>query len=822
MTMDVDTVLQSLTLEEKISLLAGDTFWATRTIPSKGVPSIQTCDGPNGVRTRDTTATCFPAATSVAATFDPKLAAQLGRALGREARNRGGACVLGPTVCIHRHPLGGRNFESYSEDPLLTGRMAASMVRGLQSGAGVAATLKHFVANEQETERMTVDEAIGARALREIYLRPFEMVINGTHCDASRWLLDGVLRGDWGWRGLVMSDWGGTNSVAASLDAGLDLEMPGPARVRKGPRVLDAVRNGEVSEEVITRRARNVLELAKTIEDARSAISYTPQSKEDEIREHGALVREAGARGIVLLKNEGNILPLRTLGDPSNDEGEKTKLKIACIGFAQEALIHGGGSASVNAHYSVTPWEALQAALGDSVELTYAKGAHTDRYLPALQNDGSAGTVTGLDGNPGFSRVFYEEDATAPSSTAHGQPDSTYSPLGTLESLWKTLELVCDFVPRESGQHYLSCTGIGPTQVLVDDQVVIDQPRNCRDPMGALFGAVAQDEVRHRFEAGRAYRVVVRSRPPAAVGLEILEGKTGARLGFALASARDADLQADAVRAAAAADVTLVFTGHTPAWETEGRDQASFHLPRQDALVAAVARARPGATVVVNATGVAVAMPWLGDVAAVLQAWFPGQEAGAAVVDVLTGRVNPEGHLPYGPQDGKLRVNYAEGVFVGYRHYDRIPRDKVNFPFGHGLSYTTFDLAGLQVKTVGRTAERDKGEGGEQNKFILTASITNTGSLAGATAVQLYVGRVAESADHPVKTLVAFEKVRLEPGEKKEIELVASARDFAYYEEVGNKWAVDSGEYRFLMGFSAENIVQEVRATLDRDLVWKP
>ncbi|KAK1981481.1 glycoside hydrolase superfamily [Colletotrichum cereale] len=843
---DIEAILGSLTLEEKVRLLAGRSFVETGDVSEKGVPAIKTTDGPNGTRSAaidgSTKAACFPAACSIAATFDRSVARRIGRALAQESKAKGARCLLAPTVCIHRHPLGGRNFESYSEDPFLAGKLASETIRGCQ-GLGVSATIKHFVANEQETARTTVDETVSERALREIYLKPFEIAIkearpwavmtaynlvNGTHCDMNEWLLRDVLRGEWGWRGLVMSDWGGTNSVAEGIRAGMDVEMPGPPRIRKPAAVLEAVRKGEVTEDVVDERVRAVLEWTERLNGFKDPTIAVEKAVDRP--EHRALIREAGARGIVLLKNDNDILPLTR---------DKVKGKtIALIGYAKDGLAHGGGSASVNAHYRLSPWDALHAALGDDVTFTYAKGAHKERLLPPISHEAKVGTVTGLDGRPGFSRVFYDYhhgkgDAAAaaePVSVLNGYPNSAYSPLGSQESMWKTLDIVGDFSPAETGTHYMACSGIGPTQVWVDDEVVFEQKGNCADPMGALFLAADEPEIKHAFEAGRTYRLRVHSEPPTGIGLEILEGRTGVRMGFALASDRDADLRGEAARVAAEADVAIVFTGHDPQWETEGRDQQSFHLPcGQDALVEAVAAAAPnGNTVVVNSTGVAVAMPWLAEVSALAQAWFPGQECGNAIADVLTGAVNPEGRLPVsfparvedapahgnfpgvrGSDDGRLRVDYAEGVFVGYRHYDRLDGAGVlNFPFGHGLSYTTFDYADFRVVRKGDDAAADE--------FEVSVEVANTGPVAGGAAVQIYAGKAERSADTPVKGLVAFDKVRLRPGERQTVRLGVSAKDLASFDEAERLWVVEAGEYTFSLGESAAKTTQTTSVALER------
>ncbi|KAI8675710.1 Beta-glucosidase [Fusarium keratoplasticum] len=831
-TVDIEAILTSLTLEEKVTLLSGRALFESAPIPDKGVPFIKFTDGPNGTRgpaaDGNTAAACFPAACSIAATFDLGIARRVGHALGQEAVGKGARCLLAPTVCIHRHPLGGRNFESFSEDPFLSGKLASQTIQGVQNH-GIAATIKHFVANEQETERFTVNEAITERALREIYLRPFEIAIkeaspwavmtaynciNGVHCDANKWLLEDVLRGQWKWKGLVMSDWGGTNTVAEGLKAGLGLEMPGPPQVRKLDAVMEALKQGELTKSHIDDRSRTVLQFLARV----GAFNDTEVTASNVIPvavdrpEHRALIRDAGARGIVLLKNSNHVLPI-------NKENTKGK-KIALIGYAKVGLAHGGGSAAVNAHYKITPWDALHTALGEHVEFAFAMGAHRERLLAPITKDAGYGEIIGLDGQPGFTRQLSEFRGPLV-STIHGFPASVYSPLGSQESLWKDLDLIGYFTPKETGTHYLACSGVGPTQVFIDDRLVLDQPMNYSDPMGAFFGVANESEIRVHLEANKKYRLCIHSSPPVDVGLEILEGRTGVRMGFSLESEHDADLVTEAAQVAAEADIAIVFTGHDPQWESEGRDQEGFHLPRnQDAMVAAVAAANHR-TIVVNSTGVPVAMPWVDKVAAVLQAWFPGQECGNAIADVLTGAVNPEGRLPVSfPRkiqdapahgnfpgtyvNGRLEVDYAEGVFVGYRHYDRVGHDKLNFAFGHGLSYTDFAYGNLKV-----SQEAD-------NAFAVAVDVSNSGSLEGATVAQIYVGKKNRNADqHPVKALVAFQKVFLKPGEEQTLQLSVAMRDLAYYDEALGRWVVQAGEYDFLLASSASDILEVVPVTVE-------
>ncbi|KAF9730697.1 hypothetical protein PMIN03_002621 [Paraphaeosphaeria minitans] len=821
MDVNVEDILQTLTLEEKVSLLAGKDFWQTVPVPEKGVPAIKVSDGPNGARgetfSGGTRAACFPASCCSASTWNPELIKQVGHALAEETQTKGARVLLGPTMCNHRHPLGGRNFESFSEDPLLTGKLAAQYVIGLQE-KGVAGTCKHFAANEQETDRLTVNEIISERALREIYLKPFEIAVkeanpwafmtaynqvNGTHADANKFLLEKVLRGDWGWNGLVMSDWGGTNSTAESLNAGLDLEMPGPTRYRTYRGVKEAIKNGEVTEKTINDRTRNVLELIRKIGAFKNP-EIPPERSEDK-PEHRKLIRDVGGQGIVLLRNENDVLPLK--------KNQVKGKKIAMLGLAKEALIHGGGSASLHSHYRISPWEGMHNTYGKDVEFKFAEGAHTYRLLPPL-----AAGCKDSEGKPGWTLLAFEAGKGGlPTMTLHGHKEAAFTGLFNDDVKWKDLELTTTFVPTETGEHYIAGSGIGPTRVKINDEVVFEQKDSTNDSMGFLFGGNPETEFTYSFTAGQSYSIRIESEAPGNDGSDfggILSGMPGFRLGFMYTAEHDEDLVSQAVNVAKECDYAIVFTGHTPVWETEGQDQAAFHLPNkdrsQDKLVEAVAAVNPK-TIVVNSTGVVVAMPWLSKVSAVVQAWFPGQEAGNAIADVISGAVNPSGRLPVSwpkriedapahgnfpgeKKDGQLTVKYEEGVFVGYRHYDRISQDKVQFPFGFGLSYTTFSLKDAQVSQT------------SNGKFTAEVTVTNTGKQAGATVAQLYIGRSKQSSEHPIKTLAAFKKVFLDAGKEDKVTLSIDLKDFAYFDQGSNKWQVDSGRYDFSFGQSTQHI----------------
>jgi beta-glucosidase len=680
---------------------------------------------------------------------------------------------------------------------------------------------------EQETDRLKVNEIVSERALREIYMKPFEITvkeaspwgvmtaynkINGTHADSHEFLLKQVLRGEWGWNGLLMSDWGGTNSTADSLNAGLDLEMPGPTRFRSIEAVTRAIKKGEVTEHTIMERARNVLKLIEKVGAFENPDIPPEQSIVNPA--HNKLIRDVAGQGITLLKNDNNILPLKK-------EDVRGK-KIGLFGLAKEALIHGGGSASLNAHYRISPEEGLKTAYGNDVEFAYAKGAHTYRLLPPLSHH-----CTDLRGNSGWTMELFRRGKTdTPVKTTHKMKESAFSPILDSEAKDHEVKLTARFVPSESGSHYFGCSGAGPTTVVINDRLVFEQKSNSPDPMGFLLGGNPETEFTVSLEAGQSYTIVIHSEPPAGGNDEdwgILAGLPGFRMGFMTASEHDVDLVSQAQDLAKEVDIAIVFTGHTPAWETEGQDQLSFNLPRdgsQDKLVEAVSAANKK-TVVVNSTGVAVALPWLPNVAALVQAWFPGQEAGNAIADIICGAVNPSGRLPiswpkriedapaYGNfpgdmKDGQRTVHYEEGVFVGYRHYDRgAKKETLHFPFGFGLSFSTFSLFGGHVSQT------------SPGSFKAMVAVKNTGRITGSTVVQLYVGRNEQSPEHPVKTLAAFKKVSVDPGQEESVELNVELKDFAYFNEAEKKWTVDKGQYDFSFGQSAAHIESVARVEIE-------
>ncbi|AKV87510.1 beta-glucosidase [Microbacterium sp. CGR1] len=672
-----DTSASDLTLEEKASLTSGADFWTTKAIDRVGLPSIMMTDGPHGLRKQSAgtdhlglsssvPATCFPPAVGIGSSFDPELIERVGAAIGVEAAIEDVAIVLGPGINIKRSPLCGRNFEYFSEDPIVSGTLGAASVRGVQS-QGVGTSLKHFAANNQEFDRMRASSDVDPRPLHEIYLRGFERVvkdaqpwtvmcsynrINGVYASEDPWLLTQVLRDDWGFDGLVVSDWGAVNDRVAGVAAGLDLEMPSSGG-RTDAQLVAAVRAGELAESVLDTAADRAIDLVRKAQ-RRPAVSGPL-----DVDAHHALAREAAGRSIVLLKNDGDLLPLAP------------EQRIAVIGaFATEPRFQGAGSSLINPTRVDKALDELRAIGGDDV--AYA---------------------------PGFA----------------------------------------------------------------------------------------------------------------------VEG------GDTAASGRSADdLRAEAVAAASAADVAVVFLGLPAAEESEGFDREHIDLPAaQLAVLDAVIEANP-ATVVVLSNGGVVALPFADRVPAIVETWLLGQAGGGAVADVLYGAVNPSGKLTetvpvrvednpsFGSFPGEFgHVRYGEGVLVGYRWYDAKGLD-VTFPFGHGLSYTAFSYGEATV---------DAAENGD---IAVRVDVTNTGTRDGREIVQVYAAPVSSVVQRAPRELKAFASVAIAAGETRTVELVIRREDLAYWDVRVDRWIVEPGEYRIDVAASSRDIRSTATVEVTGDVVSLP
>ncbi|CAI6340141.1 unnamed protein product [Periconia digitata] len=837
-------LLEKLTLEEKIRLLSAENVWETPEIERVGIPSLKVTDGPNGARGGSffdgTTAACFPSCVSLAATFNRNLSYQVGKALGEEAISKGAYLLLGPTVCCHRSPLGGRNFEAFSEDPYLSGALASEYVKGLQQENRVACALKHFLANEQDTRRFSVNEMISERALREIYLKPFEIVakeadpwsfmssypkINGQHVDAqSKFLID-ILRNEWKYDGMVMSDWGATSSIE-SVRCGLDMEMPGPPRQRTLEATQAALKTGQIKESDIDARVLATLKLLEKVgkfDDRKT----TPEEQALDRPEHRSLIRKAGSEGLVLLKNEGQILPI----DP-----KKTK-KITLLGpLAKYAAAHGGGSASLNCHYKVTPYDAFTERLGKDVEITHSKGAHIFRVYADLE----AGCVNSR-GNPGFLAEYFMnlQPCDLPFRTEEFPRGNFTTLMNTHVIGCKTVRFSTTYRPPVSGQHYLSFSGLGPSKLYINGTLVAEQRESIKDAMGFFLGVQEEVRTQYEFDSSKEYSIVTETHPSPYSNAELylMEDQCSTHIGLIEQSEMEQDVLSEAIDLAREADLAIVFVGNTTQWETEGQDLESMTLPAngsQDRLVAAIVAANPN-IIVVNTTGVPVELPWLDRVPAFIQAWYAGQETGNAILDVLLGETCPSGKLPvswpkkyehtgcfehFGLDSFDSRiVEYVEGVFVGYRWFDKMwgGEKEVRFPFGYGLSYTQFELS--DVKLLGKISENvDDGV-----KVIV--KVKNIGSIAGAETVQVYVEPPAErSIDRPMKTLVGFAKAELQAGEAQEVEINFRKDGAAYWDDVQSRWMVSEGAHAVLIATSSDpkDVKVRLETVVEVDFAFGP
>ena len=789
----IKATIKQMTLEEKISMLGGTGF-ESKPVTRLGIPSLNMTDGPVGVRWEKSTA--FPASIAMAATWDPQLIRRLGEALGVEAKAKGRNMLLGPCININRVPVGGRSFESFGEDPYLMARMAVAYVKGVQS-EHVVATAKHYAANNQEFERTTMDEKIDERTLREIYLPAFKAAVqeggalavmsaynklNGKWCSENPWLLTDVLKKEWGFKGLVVSDWGAVHSTVPTANAGLDIEMPRGDFLNE-KLLLPAVKRGEVSESVIDDKITRLLRVMYMdgLFDPQPAPDVTAVNSPA----HRSLARDVESAGIVLLKNRNSVLPL----DPSRIH------TIAVIGpNAAVARTGGGGSAYVLPFNGVSHLEGITTRAGGKIQVVTAPGCRMAEELVsvesgALRPPSGVEGVTGLQGEyftneefkgtPAFTRVDKEVNFDwSADSPAKDFPREHYSVrwTGTL-------------IPPGTGDYELSIRSDDGSRLYVNGELFIDN-------WGNHAGLTKSRQM--KLEKGKT----------VSVKIEFYQAEGGSLVQFGWGTMHNVLLPA-AVEMAKKADIAVVCIGNSNEIETEGTDRSSIALPGgQDELVEAVAKANPR-TVVVLTTGSPVTMPWVDNVDGIVQAWFGGQEEGNALAGVLFGDVNPSGKLPvtfprswedtpalktYPGTEGK--TEYAEGIFVGYRHYDR-DKKEVLFPFGHGLSYTKFTYGPLEVAVL---------PGASKYERTVSVDVTNSGDRAGEEVVQIYVSDTHAPVPRPPAELKAFARVSLAPGEKKSVLMRLDESSFAYFDAASGKWTVAPGTFEILAGSSSRDI----------------
>ena len=801
----IDELLQQMTIEEKISLLAGADLWHSVAVPRLGIPQFKVTDGPNGARGAwggmGPTSVATPVGVALGATWNPTIVEKVGNVLGDELKAKGAHILLAPTVNIHRTPIAGRNFECYSEDPFLSGMLASAYVKGIQS-KGVGACIKHFVANDQEFERFSMSSEVDERTLREIYLEPFRIAIrnsnpwsvmssynrvNGTYaCENDHILLD-ILKGEWKYDGVVMSDWFGTYDREVP-NSGLDLEMPGAARWMSEEHVKRALDDGPLTEDMLNDKARRLLSVLE-----KAGLFTHPElqpERADDKPQHRRILREAAHEAIVLLKNDGT-LPLK-----------KVK-SIAVIGpYAQTAQILGGGSSSVTPHYAVSPYEGIKNRAGDKIKVATAPGCFIYKNLPAPAPE----TLSTADGRRGLSLSLFNgtEFAGDPVHTEvttrvqYGWFENTVPNVNN-ESF--SLRLEGFFTPQQSGLHALALAAVGWGKVYLDEQLIIDHSSD-KDMAKQLTADL-------KLEARKSYPIKIEY---------FWKGNPRWRsLSFGHQPPHAKDTFAEAVKLAKKADVVVLVASLNGEWESEGFDRVDMKLPgAQNELIERVAKANKNTIVVLN-TGSPVEMPWINKVPMVLQLWYNGQEQGNALADILFGDANPSGKLPttfpvrlqdnpayinYPGENGKVR--YGEGIFVGYRYYDKKEIEPL-FPFGHGLSYTTFKYSNLRLSAKSLTP----------NELLkVRIDVTNTGKVAGKEVVQLYVRDVESIVARPEKELKAFAKVDVAPKQTKTVTFTLDREAFWHFDVTRNTWMVEAGDFEILIGSSSRDIRLSERFTI--------
>lgn len=807
----VAALLDQLTLEETVSLCHAGSKFAVNAVPRLGIPEWTMSDGPHGVRREierdswnfiegfDDACTYLPTGSALAATWNPEMARLHGEVLGAEARERGKDIILGPGINLVRTPVCGRNFEYYSEDPCLIAELVVPAIEGIQS-RGVAACVKHFACNNQELDRNGVDARPDERTLRELYLPGFEAAVKragvltvmgaynllrGQHACHHEHLINRVLKGEWGFAGSVISDWGGTYSTFEAARFGLDVEMGSGERRENyhlADRFLAAIRAGLLDPALARDKARRNL----SVMAATGALDPATRARgERNTPRHREAARRIAQEAIVLLKNERDTLPLPPLR------------RLLVVGENATLQHHAGGfSSGVRALREVTPLEGLREALGGSVEITHLRG-YPDVEAGADLDPAHLSLADEKAGTRGWVVTFYdhpwgngEPKAVRPSEKV--DLDWTRGrPFPFLKARECSVNYVTTFTPTTGGVYRFVLHGARRSSLLLDDrQLILRWETEGPD-------VVTADAT---LEAGRAYRVELRFRP------QENDADNTLRLRVIAPDATDGGAGRSALLAAArAADAVVFVGGLTHQDDTEAGDRRDIALPHgQDELIASLAAVN-SRTVVVLVAGSPVAMPWIHKVPAVVFAWYAGGEGGHALADVLTGRVNPSGRLPFTfPQrladspahaldDYRAGVcDYREGVLVGYRWHDARGLDPL-FCFGHGLSYTRFDYADL---TLARS-------GGE---VLVAFTVINTGPRAGAEVAQCYVGDDVASVGRPPRELKAFRKLVLAPEESARVELRLDPRAFAFWDETRDDWRVEPGRFTISVGASSRDL----------------
>lgn len=800
----IEILLKKLTLEEKVAQLSGDGL-RTKSNSRLGIPGLSMSDGPIGVRTGK--ATAFPSGVALASSWDTLLMANVAQAIAKEAKAKGMNVMLGPTVNLHRLPTGGRNFESFSEDPFLATRMTVAYIKAMQK-ENVAASVKHYCCNDQEWERMRVDAIIDERTLHEIHLPMYKAAvmeaksltvlsaynkINGIYAAENKYLLTDLLKNQWKFTGLVVSDWEGTHSTVASALAGLDVEMP--TAVYFGDSLTKAVKSGKVSMNVLDDKVRRVLRVKFKL----GLFESQPTINEKLVNsmESQKLALESATKGMILLQNKNHVLPL-----------DKSKIKsIAIIGpNANVARTGAGGSSHIAPYYAVTPLEAIKNKVGNAVQINYAQGDDIDikgitiidsKYLVAENGEqgltgrywDKAGLPEALanvnSGEPTMQRVDKKLDF------AWNDPDSPDSKID--KDYWNT-RWTGKIKPPISRKYTVYAQSDDGVKVWFENKLVIDN--------WGVHGT-SKDSFMVNMEGFKTYDIRI----------EYFEGNMGAvfKLGWDLpndnATNANSNLISEAVEIAKKSDVAIIFAGMSDQYESEAFDtKTGFSLPQnQDSLIFAVARDNPN-TIVCLTHGNPIAMPWINKVAGVIEGWYSGQEVGNAYANIIFGDANPSGKLTrsyitteketpaYNGYKAKdITAKYTEGIFVGYRYFDKMNTTPL-FPFGFGLSYTTFEYSNLKI------IQND-------NQTFVSFDVKNTGNRSGEEITQLYIKDKLCSVERPEKELKDFAKINLNSNEIRTVQMHFNNNDaLSFYDIKTKKFIVEPGDFEILIGASSRDI----------------
>lgn len=813
----IDALLVQMTLEEKHAMVSGNTMFTSMGVPRLGIADMMMSDGPHGVREEvnttnwapagrdDDFATYLPTGTALAASWNPAMAELSGRVLGAESRARGKDIILGPGINVLRTPLCGRNFEYYSEDPYLISALVVPVIKAIQK-EDTAACVKHFAVNNQELDRFEVDTIVDERTLREIYLPGFEAAIikggcltlmggynkfRGQYCCHNQYLINEILKKEWGFKGVVVSDWNGTHDTTEAVEDGLDIEM-GTRREGKldyylGDNYLKGLQEGLYTQEMLDDKVRRILRvmlgIGKLDTDRRLGACNTA--------EHHQAARTIAEETMVLLKNEDDLLPF-----------DRHDIKtLAVIGDnASRPQAYGGGSSAIKSSYEITPLEGLRNLLGDDVEIIYEQGypescdsfEHIAAEYLGVADEGS--------GARGWKTRYFEY----PNEAMHLVQEQVAL---TIENTWDTMsnlpetpnsffmvQWTAQIVPPVSGVYHLVVQSNQRFRICVDGACLCD--------MNELIGDEARS-IAVTLKAGKLVEVMIEN-------VKIGSGKF-IKAGWVMPGSLGADEKTRedrALQAAHDADAVVFVGGLNHRFDTEGRDREDMQLPDgQNELLSKILAVNPQ-TVVALVGGAPVEMPWVDHAPAVIQAWYAGMESGTVLADILFGVVNPSGKLPCTfpkcladtpvAQKGEYQtgsVTYHEGLLVGYRWYDTKNIEPL-FPFGHGLSYTSFEYSDLIV-TQG---------GAEGVVATVTCTVENTGLVAGAEVVQLYIGDPECSVERPAKELKGFRKVMLNEGESHTITLALTKRDLSFYDTDAAAWRAEPGTFDVMIGSSSRDI----------------